>query len=295
MATFNTVDELIRILDDDPQLREALRARMLPQELLGLPAAHAAFVKEMRAFVVKTDAFVAGMEEFRAETQAFITGMEEFRAETQAFITGMEEFRAETQAFMSEMREFIAAANRRFDTIDNRLDSLELRVARGFNRLNHDIGTLRGNYAENAVRRQAITIAFNIGGANGYDFDETTLRELDRDSLVKKAAQSGIISDIPQGERASFYASDFVAEVCDEAGETHYIVVEASYTCDKSDTDRAISHAELMTRFTGRKSWPAIAGARLDNEVQHVVDAGDVFWLRFAQDEFRSDFWESTR
>ncbi len=269
MATFSTVDELIRILDEDPQLREALRARLLSQELLNLPAAHAAFTSE-------TQTFMSGMGEFRAETQAFIAGMEEFRTETQAFIAGMEEFRA-------EMREFVTATNRR-------LDALELRMDRGFNRLSHDIGILRGNYSENAVSRQAITIAFDVGNAKGFNFDETTLKPLDRDTLVRKAAESGLIADIPQNERASFYVSDFVAEVRDEAGETHYIVVEASFTCDKRDTDRAISHAELMTKFTQKRAWPVIAGVRLDSEIHHIVEAGDVLWFRFEQDEIRSDY-----
>ena len=241
MATFNTVDELIRILDEDPQLREALRARLLTQELLDLPAAHAAFVSEMRSFA------------------------------------------AETQAFIAEMRVFVAATNQR-------LDSLESRMDRGFNRLNHDIGTLRGSYAENAVGRQAITIAFGVGDAKGFKFDETTLKPLDRDALVRKAAESGMIAAIPQSARASFYVSDFVAEVHDETGETHYIVVEASYTCDKRDTDRAIAHAELMTTFTQKRAWPVIAGARLDDEIQHIVETGNVLWFRFEQDEFRTDF-----
>ena len=248
MATFNTIDELIRILDEDPKLREALRARLLTQELLDLPAAHAAFVTE-----------------------------------TRAFIAGMEEFRTETQAFIAEMRVFVATTNRR-------LDSLEARMDRGFNRLNHDIGTLRGNYAENAVRRQAITIAFGVGNANGLNFDETTLKPLDRDALVRKASESGIIANIPQSERVSFYVSDFIAEVQDEAGETHYIVVEASCTCDKRDTDRAIAHAELMTMFTQKRAWPVIAGARLDDEIQHIVESRDVLWFRFEQDEFRADY-----
>ena len=241
MATFNTVDELIRILDEDPQLREALRARLLTRELLDLPAAHAAFVAEMRSFA------------------------------------------SETQAFVAEMRVFVAATNRR-------LDSLEARMDRGFNRLNHDIGTLRGNYAENAVRRQAITIAFGVGDAKGFKFDETTLKPLDRDALVRKASESGLIAAIPRSERASFYVSDFVAEVQDETGETHYIVVEASFTCDKRDTDRVIAHAELMTTFTKKRAWPVIAGARLDDEIQRIVETGNVFWFPFEQDEFRTDF-----
>ena len=44
MATFNTVEELIQILDDNPHWLEALRARLLTRELLELPQRHAEFV-----------------------------------------------------------------------------------------------------------------------------------------------------------------------------------------------------------------------------------------------------------
>ena len=111
-----------------------------------------------------------------------------------------------------------------------------------------------------------------------------------KNSFTVVTRQSGLIAAIPQSARASFYVSDFVAEVHDETGETHYIVVEASYTCDKRDTDRAIAHAELMTTFTQKRAWPVIAGARLDDEIQHIVETGNVLWLRFEQDELRSDY-----
>ena len=45
MATFNTVEELIQILDENPHWLEALRARLLTRELLELPQRHAEFVK----------------------------------------------------------------------------------------------------------------------------------------------------------------------------------------------------------------------------------------------------------
>ena len=44
MATFNTVEELIQILDENPHWLEALRARLLTRELLELPQRHAEFV-----------------------------------------------------------------------------------------------------------------------------------------------------------------------------------------------------------------------------------------------------------
>lgn len=239
MATFNTIEELFRILDDDPQLLEALRARLLTQELLALPAAHAAFVAEMREFA-------------------------------------------------AEMNQFVAATNRRFEAIEVRLDRLEEKVTgldekvtgldRRVIRLGNDFGVFRGSYAENAARKSVDTIAIHVGNAKGIELDEFTVRTLDSDALKDKARAFADLSDIPQGERLSFYESDLVAEVRDREGETYYIVVEASYTCDESDTDRAISHANLLTRFTRKKAYAVVAGVRIDNEIRETVESGDVFW-----------------
>ncbi len=64
MNTFSTVEELIQILDANPELLEALRSRILTQELLDLPQAHAGFVAEMRGFAAKMNDFVATMNDF---------------------------------------------------------------------------------------------------------------------------------------------------------------------------------------------------------------------------------------
>ena len=241
MATFNTVEELFRILDDDPQLLEALRARLLSQELLALPAAHAAFV--------------------------------------------------------AEMREFAAASNRRFEAIERRLDSMseditELRqdvtqIDRRVIRLGNDFGLFRGSYAENAARKSVGTIAIRVGNAKGIELDEFTIRTLDSDALKDKARAFPDISDIPQGDRLSFYESDLIAEVRDLEGETYYIVVEASYTCDETDTDRAISHANLLTRFTRKKAYAVVAGVRIDKDIRETVESGDVFWYEIDDSDLK--------
>jgi hypothetical protein len=44
MVAFNTIEELIQILDENPHWLEALRARLLTRELLELPQRHAEFV-----------------------------------------------------------------------------------------------------------------------------------------------------------------------------------------------------------------------------------------------------------
>ena len=57
MATFNTIEELIQILDENPNWLEALRARLLTRELLELPQRHAEFVAatDMRFTELRSD------------------------------------------------------------------------------------------------------------------------------------------------------------------------------------------------------------------------------------------------
>ena len=45
MATINTIEDLIRILDENPEWTEALRSRLLTRELLELPARFAEYAK----------------------------------------------------------------------------------------------------------------------------------------------------------------------------------------------------------------------------------------------------------
>ena len=45
MATINTIEDLIRLLDDNPQWVEALRVRLLTRELIELPEKFARFAE----------------------------------------------------------------------------------------------------------------------------------------------------------------------------------------------------------------------------------------------------------
>ena len=79
MTTFNTAEELVHILDQNPDLLEAIRARVLTKELLELPEKHAAFVDEMRAFQQEMRVFVQETQRFMARTEAFMENMRPVR------------------------------------------------------------------------------------------------------------------------------------------------------------------------------------------------------------------------
>ena len=50
MVTINTTEDLLRLLDENPEFREAVRSAILTQELIALPAVFASFASETREF-----------------------------------------------------------------------------------------------------------------------------------------------------------------------------------------------------------------------------------------------------
>ncbi len=55
MVTISTIDDFIRVLDENPAWREAVRSRLLTKELLELPDRFARFVERTEAFMEATD------------------------------------------------------------------------------------------------------------------------------------------------------------------------------------------------------------------------------------------------
>ena len=54
--------------------------------------------------------------------------------------------------------------------------------------------------------------------------------------------------------------------------------VEASYTGDLHDADRARNHAPLMQRLTNKPCRAVIASARNNDRVLELIDSGEVAW-----------------
>ena len=67
MTTINSQEDFLRALEENPQWKAAVRALILGEELLQLPARFNAFVAQMTAFVDRMTSFVAEQKEFNEE------------------------------------------------------------------------------------------------------------------------------------------------------------------------------------------------------------------------------------
>ncbi len=231
-TTIHTIEDLIRILDEHPEWADALRARLLTQELIELPEKFTQFVAEMKSFVAET-------------------------------------------------KRFVEATNRRLDSLDNRVSSIEKDVGvlkedvgilkNRVNSIQDDVGVLKGSHARDAAIREAYLIAEDMG----LQWTKTLSVE-EFSSLVSRADKSGI----PTNELRSFRRADLIVEATAQDGTRCYIVVEISFTVNGRDTRRVLRNAGFLTRFTGRRAHPAVAGLRRDKRIEDLVASGDVFWYQ---------------
>ena len=104
MTLINTPEEFLRALRENPEWREAVRAQILGDELLNLPAA-------LQALTETVNRFVARQEQFNDE-------MRQFRQDQTQFNDEMRQFRQEQTQFNDEQRQFNQNALARFGRME---------------------------------------------------------------------------------------------------------------------------------------------------------------------------------
>ena len=240
MTTINTIEDLVRLLDEKPEWAEALRTRILTRELIELPA--------------KVERFRAEMYEAMAQTNQRVG-----RVEEQLVIMNQ------------RLDSFILDTDRRFE--EAAADRREIRVELGglrsqLNGLRNDIGPIKAAHVRNAVREEVHDIARAV--------QCTFVRILDREQ-VYGLLQGQDTGGISGNELTSFRNADLIIEATDNQGALCYLAVEVSFTADSRDTARAVRNAGFLTRFTGRPAFAGVAGVRFDDEISSGVDGAFLY------------------
>lgn len=142
MTTINSQEDFLRALAENPQWKEAVRAQLLGEDLLQLPARFDAFVEEQKQHNDRMDAFIERISAF-VEEQKLIN--------------------AELKGFVEEQR-------RVNDRMDRRMD-----------RFNNDIGQVKGGHARWSTIHEApsIVLSLNLERSLGLKYvRDVTMAEL---------------------------------------------------------------------------------------------------------------------
>lgn len=246
-TTIDTIEDLIRILDDNPEWLEAVRSRLLTRELLDMPKTLALFMETTNKRFDEVDKRFGGVDERFDEVDKRFDGVDER----------------------------FDGVDKRFDRVDERFDGLEGRVDRveaRLDRVDSRLGVLMGTHARNQALREIPIAVVELGMGE-------CKRVLELAEVV--ALTIGVdTTGISSGDLASFRRADAIADVVDRHGESCYVAVEISYTADDRDTDRALRNADYVTRFTGRRAHAAIMAVQIDDRISDVVNSGSVPWHR---------------
>ena len=283
MTTIHTIEDLIRVLDENPQWAEALRARLLTRELLELPetvAALAATVaelsREFREFAKTTGDRLSSLEEGQQELRADVT---ELRADVTELRADVTELRADVNELKIGQQELRADVNElKIGQQQLRTDVDDLK--RGQARLQDDVGFIKGRFIYDIVRGDAGVIASEMGFALAHSLTRADLMNITRLQET---------TDIPRGDMQSFHRADLIMQVTDSENRPHYIAVEASFTVNGRDSRRALRNAELITRFTGQPAHPALASVRSDQDIRQLFESGQLYWYEISSEDVQPE------
>ena len=251
MATISTPEDLLRVLRENPEWKEAVRREILTEELMNLPG-------RFDRFAASTEGFIEEQRQFNSETGGRLDRLESDVENLKEDVTQLKEDVGELKEDVRQLKEDVGELKQDVGQLKN-----DVRTIR------HDLGNLKGFRARDETIQQADGIAIVMGFQ--------MVRTLSYGDLVSMTTTADI-SGIAEGDILSFRRADLVIQVTDANGETHYIAMEISYTADARDTRRAIRNAGLLTRFTGRPAHAAIASIQSVNEIQNTIDSGQVYW-----------------
>ncbi len=244
MTTINNIEDLVRVLDEHPEWLEAVRTRLLTRELLELPEKF------------------ADLSQTVADLSQTVADLSQTVADLSQTVADLSQRVAELTATVNELANELRATNRRLD------------------RLQDDVGWLKGRIIYDIVRDDAALIASDMGFVLERTLVRADLRQL-------TAGQD--LSDLPRGDVRSFHRADLVMEVVDNTGNPHYIAVEASFTVNGRDSRRALRNAELLTRLTGLPATAAVAGVRYDWNLKEPVESEGLYWYEIPSEDLEAE------
>ena len=257
MTAINTIEDLVRIMDERPEWVEAMRVRLLTREVLELPQTIAKLAETVEKFIDSTnkrlDSIAARLDQHDARFDA-------------------------VDARFDQVDARFDAVDARFDQVDTRFEAVDARfetVNGSIQKLRNDIAPLKAAHARNAATDDAIAIASDLGLRR--------TKNLTRDE-VWELTESVDTSGIPTNELRSFRRADLIVEATDKNDEVCYVAVEISFTANGRDTVRAIRNAEYLNRFTGKRTYAAVAGLDRDNRVNEIFESGRAFWYQLDPD-----------
>ncbi len=290
----------MRQLDQDPELLEQVRARILTRELLQLPETVAQLASTQQEMAGQLDALQDTQHQTNQHLGAVEETLQEFQQETNQRLGAVEEtlqeFQQETNqrlgAVEETLQEFQQETNQRLGTLEEtqqqtnqRLGALEETQQQTNQRLGRIEGTL-GNLTGDAYENRAARVSprflaryLQLRRAQALQAPSVNIPN-HLDDLVNEGVIDGTISDQQAQE---LERADIIIMAKDNENQTVYVVIEVSITVDDTDIDRAHERAQIMGRLAGMPVRPGVVGQDISPANRERADELGVAFMPLSQ------------
>ena len=255
MSTISNFDDILNVLEQSPQVRNALRWHILTEEFLQLPVLVATLLKDvdqLKEGQARLESDVAQLKEGQARLESDVAQLKEGQSRLEWRQKQIEE----GQARLEERQEWLEGGQVKIEENQERFDTKVSRILRQLERLS---GSDYQRTAGKMLRRISRTIlnvrepySISLAGRN---------ENPDLEVLVEEALEKGKIN----GEEAvQLDLADMVIRGLADDNSQVFLLVEISITVHQEDVDRAVRRAGILQRATGATTIPVVLGTSIE-------------------------------
>ncbi len=307
-------DAFMRQLDQDPELLERVRARILTRELLQLPETVARLASIQQETAERLDSFqqqtteqINALQEaqqhtnerldsFQQQTNERLDNLQEAQQQTNERLDNLEKAQQQTNERLDNLQEAQQHTNERLDNLqeaqqhtNERLDSFQQQtnerldtLTGSVQRIEGTLGNLTGSAYENRAARIAPRLLaryLRLRRAQVLQAPNANTRA-HLDDMVNESVIGGAISDQQAQE---LERADIIVTAKDNEDQTVYVIIEASVTIDDTDIDRAHERALIMGRLTSTAVRAAVIGQDISPSNRQRADGLGVTFMPLSQ------------
>ncbi len=272
MATINTIQDLIRLLRENEEWRNAVRRELLTEELLELPQRFAEYVAANDKRWDDLGEWRGGVDEWRGSIDEWRGEVDEWRGSIDEWRGDVDEWRGSIDEWRGDVDEWRGGVDRKLDSIQGEVSEVKEDVSS----LRITVDSLRGTALEAKLTRKLpplVSREFDVAriypiwtpgaiafGAHTQDF---------RDKM-ERAAEDGVISD---DDEVQVSVTDLVMRSRRRSDRsTLWFAVEASGVINDDDITRARRSADIIAKVYKQDAVALVYGYRIHDHQRKLAD-----------------------
>jgi len=274
-----TMNDILRIVREDPEARQQLRALLLTEEILELPAKVARLTELVEQLTVQVQELTVQVQELTAAQKATDERLAQFIARQEAVNQEQREVNARHEATIQEIRESIARLEADVQELlefKANQEAFNARAEQRFESLETKVDHLLGDNLEARMERAIMPRLARHYGLHNTELlqSQFTLPNANFDQRLNEAITA---AKITREQADILRQADFIVRARRDADQAEvFCVVEVSWTIDQHDIARVRTWADILAAAGADNVYPLVVGREIPEPRQDEAAAAQV-------------------